>query len=406
MNDSKRNLRGSVLPTVVVVTLVMLTAMLGLLALWERQTLLAARTQRLRQARADVESAVTRYRLHPHEPQLTAPEGCLLYDSLPQSRVFLRREPWGLYELLRVATGDSLVSTCRLVGAEPDPGRTLFYADNRAAVTLAGETRLQGTLQLPQNGLTYGRVGSEFYRGEAIPRAAVRSSAATMPPPSADAAARIGALFAFVQQLPTADDLPDSLAVSFRDPAVLLRLGAAEIGDCTLRGRIVLAADELRIDSTCRLEHPLVAARKIVVGSGAHIAAQLFARDTILVEPRAALEYPSGIYAGRYAELGDRATVDGYVVVRDTAPHEKMTASYRQSRTARVRGVLWVDGAAQVQGIVAGRAVLRQTVYFSPQGYYKEMLYDFTLLENSATAQPLWFAGADTVRRKEAVCVE
>ena len=227
-----------------------------------------------------------------------------------------------------------------------------------------------------------------------------------MPPPSVDAAARLGALFAFAQQLPTADDLPDSLAVSFRDPAVLLRLGAAEIGDCTLRGRIVLAADELRIDSTCRLGNVLVCARKIVVGSGARIAAQFFARDTVIVEPRAALEYPSGIYAGRYAELGDRATADGYVIVRDTVRHEKMTASYRQSRTARVRGVLYVDGAAQVQGIVAGRAVLRQAVYFSPQGYYKEMLYDFTLLENPATAQPLWFAEADTVCRKEAVCVE
>ena len=61
---------------------------------------------------------------------------------------------------------------------------------------------------------------------------------------------------------------------------------------------------------------------------------------------------------------------------------------------------------AQVQGIVAGCAELRQAVYFSPQGYYKDMLYDLTLLENSATAQPLWHGGAEAVRRKEAVCVE
>ena len=51
-------------------------------------------------------------------------------------------------------------------------------------------------------------------------------------------------------------------------------------------------------------------------------------------------------------------------------------------------------------------AELRQAVYFSPQGYYKDMLYDVTLLENSATAQPLWHGGAEAVRRKEAVCVE
>ena len=383
-------LEGAVLPTVVVAALVMLTATLGLLALWEQETLLFTRTQRLRQARADVESAALLYRLHPDERALTAAGGYLLYDSLPQSRIFVRREPWGLYELLHITTADSLVASSRIVGAEPDPARTLFYADDRTAVTLAGDTRLHGTLRLPQNGLTYGRVGAEFYRGEEVPRTAIRSSAAMLPAPSAAVAARIGALFAFAQQL----------------PAAALRLGTAEIGGCTLRGRIVLAADELRIDSACRLENVLVCARKITVGSGARIAAQLFARDTVVVEPCAVLEYPSGICAGRYAELGDRATADGYVIVRDTVRHKKMAASYRQSRTARVRGLLHADGAAQVQGIVAGCAELRQAVYFSPQGYYKDMLYDLTLLENSATAQPLWHGGAEAVRRKEAVCVE
>lgn len=331
-------LAGAVLPTVVVAALVMLTATLGLLALWEQETLLFTRTQRLRQARADVESAALLYRLHPDERALTAAGGYLLYDSLPQSRIFVRREPWGLYELLYITTADSLVASSRIVGAEPDPARTLFYADDRTAVTLAGDTRLHGTLRLPQNGLTYGRLGAEFYRGEEVPRTAIRGSARRLPAPSAAVAARIGALFAFAQQLPAAGDLPDSLGVSFRDPTVALRLGTAEIGGCTLHGRIVLAADELRIDSACRLGNVLVCARKITVGSGARIAAQLFARDTVVVEPCAALEYPSGIYAGRYAELGDRATADGYVIVRDTVWHKKMAASYRQSRTARVRG--------------------------------------------------------------------
>lgn len=82
-----------------------------------------------------------------------------------------------------------------------------------------------------------------------------------------------------------------------------------------------------------------------------------------------------------------------------------MTAAYRQARTARVRGLLYVDGRGPRAGIVAGQAVLRQAVYFAAQGYYKDMLHDFTLLENHATAQPLWFASADTLRRKEGACV-
>ena len=74
-------LEGAVLPTVVVAALVMLTATLGLLALWEQETLLFTRTQRLRQARADVESAALLYRLHPDERALTAAGGYLLYDA-------------------------------------------------------------------------------------------------------------------------------------------------------------------------------------------------------------------------------------------------------------------------------------------------------------------------------------
>lgn len=50
-------LPGNVLPTVVVATVLMLAGIAGLLALWEHETLLFARSCRLRQARADAESA-------------------------------------------------------------------------------------------------------------------------------------------------------------------------------------------------------------------------------------------------------------------------------------------------------------------------------------------------------------
>lgn len=394
---------GNVLPTVVVVSVLMLTALLGLLTLWEHETLLFARSCRLRQARADIESAYTLYRLHPDPEEFTAPSGFHLFDSLPQSRVFVEVQPWGLYDAVRVTTADSLLHVCRLFGAQAEATNTLYYTDNRSAVTLAGKTELRGGLRLPQNGIIYGRVGSEFFRGKELSSVAVGRSESSMIAPEKEMLARIETLFAESDQLPD-DSLPDSLWHSFlNDSAIIFRLGSAEIADCKLRGRIILYADELRIDSTCRLSNVLICARKVTVSSGARIGAQVFARDTVIVEPRAALEYPSGIYAQSYAEVGDRVEVNGYVIVRDTVRRKKISASYRQSRMARVRGLVWVDGVAQVQGIVSGRTVLRQAVYFSPQGYYKDMLYDVTMLENPATTQPLWLVAA---RRKEVVCVD
>ena len=403
MKPRHNRLNGSVLPTAIAATLLMLTAVLGLMSLWEHETLRFARSQRLRQARADAESAYLLYRLHPDAAELTATEGYLLDDSLPQSRVFLRTEPWGLYETVHVATADSLLCVCRLFGAAPETANTLFYADNRSAVTLAGQTILKGSLQLPQNGLIYGRVGADFYRGAEIPHTAIRRAPRSLPTPDDGIETRLAAYLTHVPNIP-AIRIPDSLAVPFSsDSAVLVRLGDAEISECTLRGKIVIYADELRIDSACRMEHLLVIARKITVGSGARITAQLFARDTVIVETRSVLEYPSGIYAGQYAEIGARSTVNGYAIVRDTVRRKKAVANFRQDRTARLRGLLWVEGTAQLQGIVSGRAVVQQAAYFSPKGYYKEMLYDVAILENPVTAQPLWLKAA---RRKEAACID
>ena len=166
-------LPGNVLPTVVVATVLMLAGIAGLLALWEHETLLFARSCRLRQARADAESAYALYRLYPACPELTGRDGYLLYDSLPLSRVFVEVRPWGLYETVTVTTSDSLLRVCRLCGAWPDAAKTLFYADGRSAVTLAGKTELHGTLGLPWNGLVYGRVGYDFFCETEIPRAAI-----------------------------------------------------------------------------------------------------------------------------------------------------------------------------------------------------------------------------------------
>lgn len=389
MRNKPAYLRGSVLPTVVTVSLLMLLGMAGLLALWNHEALAAVRAARLRQARSDAESAFTLYRLCPGLIDTLRDGTVRLYDSLPDSRVKITTEYWGLYRLVRVDTADSLCRLCRLFGTEPQASQTLYYADGRSALTLAGGTRLEGVLRLPQNGLIYGRMNSDFYRGSEIPHPAQLRSAPTMPGCCGESVCRIRT---WLGQNPGEYPPPaDSVRRSFRTSgAVTWGVGRAELSHCRWQGRVVLLADEVRIDASCRLEQVLICARKVVVGEGACVGIQIFARDTVIVERGASLAYPSGIYSQGYAELGEHTRVDGYIIVRDTVPRKRVTANYKQARTARLRGLLWVDGAAQVQGVVAGRAVLRQAVYFSPQGYYRDLLYDVTLLENPVTALPVW----------------
>lgn len=399
----RQTLRGSVLPTVVVVTLVMLTLAAGALALWEQQRHFTARTDYYHALRDDIESAFRLYARHPELLDTLSERPLQLYDSLPKRCVTFRRESWGLYELIEVTPHDPRMRQCRLFGGAPDPAEpTLWYTDNRSAVTLAGRTELHGQLVLPRNGVKYGRVDNDYFTGTQIVLTSGKHSDTLLPRPIPDALKQIDRLFdaqagAFVAP-------GDSLSHSFlHDSLHVYGVRGAFLHDCSLRGRIILTADSLRIDRSCRLEHLIVYARKVVVAEGARITGQLFARDTAIVERGAALEYPSGIYAGRYAELEAGASVDGYLIVRDTSMHRRMQPSCIQARTARVRGLLWVDGVAQPQGIVAGRAVLRRAVYFSPQGYYKDTFYDVSFIPNPLTSEPLWSAAG--IRRKEAACV-
>ena len=160
------------------------------------------------------------------------------------------------------------------------------------AVTLAGRTELRGVLSLPQNGLAYGRVGADFFRGREIPRMAVRRSEGRFPrrqgrpkPVSGafcECAADARRRFARQSAMPIPAGLHGFPARRCRD-----RRMSAPGTNRTLRRR---TAHRLRVPDRASADlRP-----QITVGSGARITAQLFARDTIVVEARAVLEYPSG----------------------------------------------------------------------------------------------------------------
>ena len=117
------------------------------------------------------------------------------------------------------------------------------------------------------------------------------------------------------------------------------------------------------------------------------------------------LGYPSGVFVardnpGRYAEIGPGSRVEGYAIIDGDGRPDIHSMNYHQDRTAVVRGLLWVDGTAQAQGIVSGCLVANRLAYYSSEGYYEDMLYDLTLLENPAAAYPLW--ATTHYRRKEA----
>jgi hypothetical protein len=366
---------GSVLPTVMVVSVLMALSVLAVVSLWESDFLYFSRRMHDRAVRAHIESGFTLYAAHPDETiaALDADSTLLLYDSVPRSRVAIRRRPHGLFELVTVSSHDGKVSVSKLFGLHPPADNFLLYTPDRgSALTLTGKTRLEGPILIPAIGVMYGQMEADFFTGDQLVQSRVGVSADSLPGSTSAARDVIAGLLARVE-----DD-----------------------------------AEELIVDSLWHSPDTVVVARKVRVTSGFAGSLQIFALDSVVVESGVTLEYPSGLFSQTNVTVGDNSTVNGYIVVApasddDADEPDIMQANYRQSRGATVRGLVHIAGNAQLQGIVSGTAMVNRAMFYSPRGYYENMLYDVTLLENRDMAWPLWLATTDsaataTPRRKEA----
>jgi hypothetical protein len=344
-----------------VVAVLLALLVLAVISLWDADFLYFSRHRHEAMMRAHIESGFTLYAEYPDEviSSLEADSTLLLYDSLPGSRIEITRKPHGLYEIVTIAAGRTHAS--KIFGSYP-ADLVLCYPDRGSSVTLAGKTNLKGWMKIPGIGVIYGQMGADFFRGDEIDRSMMTASEKELPKPTAEA-------LAIVEQLKA------------------------------------LATDDVTIDEEWHSPDTVVVGRKVRIEKGFRGSLQVFALDSIIVAEGVTLEYPSGLFSETHVTISDRSSVNGYVIVVPKDEPDIMHANYKQSRTATVRGLIYVDGIAQIQGIVSGAAMLGRAVYYSPRGYYENMLYDVTMLENREMAWPLWLE-ADNRRRKEVKWVD
>jgi hypothetical protein len=250
-----------------------------------------------------------------------------------------------------------------------------YYANDGSAVTITGDTNIKGHIMAPANGFIYGQMKSVFFSGEEISPALISMSDAALPAPRAESKTNIDALFSL-----NADSEIESDFSS------------------------ILVGNEFHFDAETSLDNDaIVVGDKIVIEEGFFGTGQFFAKDSIIVNDGVRLLYPSGIYSRKYAKLNPDSVVEGYVIV-DNESSSANQIDYVQSRTAKVRGLLYVNGNAMLQGIVSGPCYIKKAIYYAPEGYYRNMIYDASVLENREMALPLWVGEEDkreTINRLE-----
>lgn len=394
-------LKASVLPLVIVLGVLILTTVWMLVGLMDLNLTLFAHKNRLRMERANVESA---FRLYCNYPQTEGQMELFAQDTL--SRVTICKRSWGLYDLVSIGSCTGRASSTRLVGVSRvmEQGSAFWYCNNRSTLTVAGNTNLKGRLFLPVNGVVYTSAAGLVFSGEEIRIADITYSGAEIPPPEPVCINRVDSLFEIHKYTVDNNRIKQRMENRFNNTqGLMVRSNSEILRNHTLRGYIVLLADEITIDRSCTISNIVIVARKATIGKNFRGSMQLFATDTIIADSGSQLYYPSGLYARKYIQIKEKADVQGYVVVHGNQTNQ-YALSYRQARSARVRGLLYVDGLAQLQGVVSGSAILRRARHYTDQGYYNDMICDATVIGDMSISYPMWLAGFG--KRKEACRVE
>ena len=214
----------------------------------------------------------------------------------------------------------------------------------------------------------------------------IQISEAEIPQPSQNAKKEIQKL----RQLKPLEIMSDdSISQSFSEMPPLIYAVNEYVGNTILSGNIILCGDDVIIGSNAVIENIILIANRVIVESGFKGSLQIFAKDSVWIDSKVKLTYPSGVYSQKYIEVRNKCEIEGYIIV-DVDNYITNELNYYQSKTSILRGLLYVNGISQIQGIVSGKAFLNRCIYKSTSGYSVDLMSNMSLLQNDWIAYPLW----------------
>lgn len=371
----------------------MLLGVVGLICRWTDDELLFVRNVNLRSKRAAIDSFYTLYTNYPDIMPMDIDNSTYrLYDTA-SSELNINRKLWGLYEVVTVSVSDNSAHQSRILGLEKhtENESNFWYGSTSGMLTLTGNTNLQGNCHFTSFGIEYGYLGSTYFSGTKINPKNIETDNSSIPQSARQVSVAINALLN-LHRSKTSERIESPVSADFRDKLPMyITVGDTMLTDKSFSGMITILGDRISISPTCQLNDILIVANSITVQSGFRGSAQLFASDTIIIQSDVVLEYPSGIYSKLYSEIGGQSQVNGYAIVASAHEANVKQPNYRQSLYARVRGLLYVDGIAHIQGVVNGAAYIHEATHYIDDGYYRDLICDATILKNDLIAWPLYF---------------
>lgn len=264
----------------------------------------------------------------------------------------------------------------------------LFLAKNRAPLSLAGDTRLEGIVYLENSRLRPGDISRKPYRNSRLVFGEIRDGKNRAPELSFDTQKQLKERLSDCYAgnfsggwLPVAGD---SLYQSFRNPLQIFSASTSIfLSDIQASGNLIFIAPEIQIGKAAALENVLLFAQRVFIEEGFRGTLQVFASDTLETGQSVRLDYPSVLAVGNPEGagtliLGEKTQIEGFVantgaLCGNLGGKEGMTFL---EPNVHITGELLAPENCFFQGRMDGFFYTTELVAKTPTGVYHNHLLD------------------------------
>lgn len=391
-----RRLKASSLPTVLVISVLIMILILMAFEFWNINSFYYIRYHSAKQQKIHLSSALSIFCNDSLlSEQMKINKKYQLYEEDEHSAVYIDVYPWGLYECINMYNFDKSIHTAHIIGKSQDIYRspTIWVCDRDHPISLSGKAEITGGLFLPKDGISYMESNLGSFSGKIIPTTKIQTSNKDLPPIDST----------YLQLMRDLRDLPVSNSQippkyhSFSNDIIYASVSDNE--DIYAKGKIVLYGDKVRINSSSDISDIILIARHVSIESGFSGALQIMASDTVEIEKGVYLHYPSGIYIHgdrdkAFLHIDSNSNIEGYAIIEGNVEGGNgfvVDIHYRQEQGSQLTGLLFVDGIAHLEGSVSGATYLKECYYLSGENMYSGLIYNAKITRNKNIAFPFLF---------------
>lgn len=314
--------------------------------------------------------------------------------------VAIKHEYWGSLNLFTIYSfaGKIMRKKCFFSGSfyKDQNFYVLYLADKKFPLSVSGKTLITGNCFLPNGVVHKSFVNGHYFEGTEPIRGKISYSNDTLPTLNSEilnSCRPQGLKKYFLKQyipdkrLPIQNrNAPEDFSF-YAAPHIYYQKSAISLSGLNIGGKyIILSDDRIEIDSTCIFNDIIVCAPIIVIGSGFTGSIQCIATDSITIEERCRLNYPSLLMIQpdqpnqvNTTPIGlcikGRSVIQGWVI---TLTHEK---NYRRpiltlNETSSIIGGIYSNGFVDFSGTLYGQMLVNGFLMYGSTTTYENHIYN------------------------------